>query len=157
MAVLEAVRGWEVLAGLEHINDVKKDGGEATDGGEETKIDDAEEENDEEEGLFTEEELEKEIGQLLDTDHISLLLEHEKHMNAPSKDSICECCCDYLSYRVEYFLQYLIYHYISPTRYFLNMRLLKIPYCHGSRLLASSVVQMIHLQASALLFYCKRD
>lgn len=99
MAVLEAVRGWEFLAGLEHINDVRKDGGVTEDGEEEAKSEgEKEDENDDDgddEGLFTEEELEKEIGPLLETDHISLLLEHEKHVNSPSKDSICECHLDY--------------------------------------------------------------
>lgn len=80
MAVLEAVRGWESLAGLPHINDVAKDDGaiEEQAGVSETP------EEDLEEGMWTAEQLEKELDSLLNSDYETLLLEHEKHIDAPS-------------------------------------------------------------------------
>lgn len=73
MAVLEAVRGWESLAGLPHINDVRK--GEES--GEEAQVQTSEVKG-EEEGTWGAEEIEKEIERLLRADHVSLLLEHDK-------------------------------------------------------------------------------
>jgi len=72
MAVLEAVRGWETLAGLPHINDVGKDNdGEASTAAETPTT----EGNDEEEwNAASMAELER----LLKTDHVSLLLEHDQ-------------------------------------------------------------------------------
>ncbi|GJE84796.1 Glucosidase 2 subunit beta [Phanerochaete sordida] len=84
MAVLEAVRGWEFLAGLPHINDVKKDE-EAT---EEELGSDAVEEDDEEDGILSAEELEKELPAVLDTDYESLLIEHDRHIGSPSEESV---------------------------------------------------------------------
>ncbi|EGO01447.1 hypothetical protein SERLA73DRAFT_85086, partial [Serpula lacrymans var. lacrymans S7.3] len=84
MAVLEAVRGWETLAGLPHINDVAKDGGEeGANDGSQTKEDEQLEE-----GMWNAEQIEKEMKGLLSTDHISLLLEYEKHINAPGVQSV---------------------------------------------------------------------
>lgn len=83
MAVLEAVRGWESLAGLPHINDVRK----AEDSGEETQTH-APEVEEEEEGIWGAEELEKELDRLLRTDHVSLLLEHDKVVDHPASQSI---------------------------------------------------------------------
>ncbi|EPQ59687.1 hypothetical protein GLOTRDRAFT_98561 [Gloeophyllum trabeum ATCC 11539] len=86
MAVLEAVRGWESLAGLPHINDVRKEE-EGSDEGAVVKTEsDDEEELDE--GMWTAEDLEKDLDNLLKTDYVSLLLEHEKHVNSPMTDSI---------------------------------------------------------------------
>ncbi|KAI0939027.1 hypothetical protein AcW1_004173 [Taiwanofungus camphoratus] len=80
MAVLEAVRGWEYLAGLPHINDVRKEEGA------EEQESSAEEQSEEEleEGMWTEEQLEKELDGLLKTDYETLLLEHDKHVGAPT-------------------------------------------------------------------------
>ncbi|KAG0700078.1 glucosidase II beta subunit-like-domain-containing protein, partial [Suillus ampliporus] len=65
MAVLEAVRGWETLAGLPHINDVRKgDDGEADTTAEKPKT----EEDVEQEGLWSAAKIEKELDQLLKTD-----------------------------------------------------------------------------------------
>ncbi|KIP09812.1 hypothetical protein PHLGIDRAFT_85955 [Phlebiopsis gigantea 11061_1 CR5-6] len=86
MAVLEAVRGWEYLAGLPHINDVKKDD-EATP--EELGSDEAAEEEEEEDpNMWTPEQLENSLGKLLNTDYESLLLEHDKHIGAPAEESL---------------------------------------------------------------------
>jgi len=79
MAVLEAVRGWETLAGLPHINDVRKgeDEGSADGIPESTKVEDKKEENADDE-LWSADRIERELGKLLKVDHVSLLLEHEK-------------------------------------------------------------------------------
>ena len=65
MAVLEAVRGWEYLAKLPHINDVAKE-----DADKRTEADDVEEEL--EDGAWTTEELETGVDDLLETDYVSL-------------------------------------------------------------------------------------
>ncbi|KAF8644385.1 hypothetical protein AX16_008497 [Volvariella volvacea WC 439] len=81
MAVLEAVRGWEQLAGLPHINDADKDE-------QATTTEAAKEEPEEwEEGMWTAEALEKDLDNLLGADHVSLLLAHEKHILAPLENS----------------------------------------------------------------------
>lgn len=101
MAVLEAVRGWEYFAKLPHINDVGKDGDKDTDvsdaeagsddGEEDSKVEEEKKEEEElEEGMWTAEELEKELDDLLQTDYVSLLLEHEEHVVSPAEGSICE-------------------------------------------------------------------
>ena len=90
MGVLDAVRGWEYLAGLPHINDVGKD---AT---EETEEDDITSEESSEdllpEGEWTADQLEKDLPKLLKTDYVSLLLEHDDHVNSPREDSFCKFC-----------------------------------------------------------------
>jgi hypothetical protein len=96
MAVLEAVRGWEYHAGLPHINDVKKD--DAGDDEVENIVESEEEKKEGGEELMTAEELEKEIGPLLETDYVLLLLEHEKHVNSPSSESICKISLFMLKY-----------------------------------------------------------
>ncbi|EKM59554.1 uncharacterized protein PHACADRAFT_250133 [Phanerochaete carnosa HHB-10118-sp] len=85
MAVLEAVRGWEFLAGLPHINDVHKDD-QPTE--EELGSDEVEEEEEEEEDILTVEELEEELPALLESDYESLLIEHDKHVGTPSDESL---------------------------------------------------------------------
>lgn len=85
MAVLEAVRGWEELAGLPHINDVKKNGEEGSDA-EETPA--AQTEEAVEDGLWTKEELDIELDDILQTDYTQLLLDHEEHVNTPTSDSL---------------------------------------------------------------------
>ncbi|TFK85069.1 endoplasmic reticulum protein [Polyporus arcularius HHB13444] len=85
MAVLEAVRGWEQLAGLPHINDVGKD---AEDENGELGSDDVAVAEDEEEevndGMWTAMQLEHQLDDLLNTDYEALLVEHDKHIGAPA-------------------------------------------------------------------------
>ncbi|TFK43050.1 glucosidase II beta subunit-like-domain-containing protein [Crucibulum laeve] len=89
MAVLEAVRGWEELAGLPHINDVGKDTTEETTAKEEEEAKEEEGEKEEpEEGMWDAGRLEHGLDVLLNTDYTSLLLEHEEHIQSPSEDSI---------------------------------------------------------------------
>lgn len=92
MAVLEAVRGWEELAGLPHINDVGKD--------EETKPEVKSEESSPEEEVDPEMwstfQLELELNALLKADHVSLLLEHEEHIQAPQEESVREYLSNFL-------------------------------------------------------------
>ena len=78
MAVLEAVRGWEQITGLPHINDVKKDG----DGGGEEPLplsDQSEVSNDE---------TESKVESILKTNRISLLMEHDKYVDQDQMSSI---------------------------------------------------------------------
>lgn len=85
MAVLEAVRGWEALAGLPHINDVRKgDDGEADTTAEKPKTED----DVEDEGLWNAAKIEKELDQLLKTDHVTLLLEHDQLVGPASAQSL---------------------------------------------------------------------
>ncbi|KAG2147979.1 glucosidase II beta subunit-like-domain-containing protein [Suillus clintonianus] len=85
MAVLEAVRGWETLAELPHINDVRKgDDGEADVTAEKLKTEDAIEE----EGLWNAAKIEKELDQLLKADHVTLLLEHDQLVGPASAQSL---------------------------------------------------------------------
>jgi protein kinase C substrate 80K-H len=93
MAVLEAVRGWEYIAGLPHINDVGKDkdqDGDVSD--EEAGITEDDKttvvEQELEEGMWTKEELEKDLDDLLRSDYVSLLMEHEEHIRSPAEDSM---------------------------------------------------------------------
>jgi len=82
MAVLEAVRGWEELAGLVHIGEAEKEaeGGEACDDEAATGAEDG----------WIAEKLENDLT-LLNTDHVSLLLEHEEHIRARHDEGfICE-------------------------------------------------------------------
>jgi protein kinase C substrate 80K-H len=91
MAVLEAVRGWEELAGLPHINDVGKDKeGENKD---ETVKEETNSEDQEplEEGMWTPDQLQYQLDALLSTDYVSLLLEHEEFIQAPVDGSIRMC------------------------------------------------------------------
>ncbi|TFY83261.1 hypothetical protein EWM64_g763 [Hericium alpestre] len=75
MAVLEAVRGWEELAGLQHINDEQRE--EGSDEEEETK---EEPEEEPEEGMWSAVRLEHELDPLLNSDYTSLLVQHDKHV-----------------------------------------------------------------------------
>ncbi|KZT74542.1 hypothetical protein DAEQUDRAFT_701980 [Daedalea quercina L-15889] len=84
MAVLEAVRGWEALAGLPHINDVRKEEGSTEDEG-------AVAEQQEEtlgEGEWSAAKLDKELDSLLKSDYETLLIEHDKHLGAPAGGSL---------------------------------------------------------------------
>ena len=84
MAVLDAVRGWEYHAGLPHINDVKKDEEPVADDPSELGEDEVEVV---EEGIWTAEELERDLAGLLNTDYESLLIEHDKHTGTSTSDS----------------------------------------------------------------------
>jgi protein kinase C substrate 80K-H len=93
MAVLEAVRGWEFLAGLPHIG-VEEDAQVAADvsvSDEEAGIEDSGEEeqkaDDSAEDEWTVEELETGIDELLNTDYISLLMAHDEHVRTPPPGS----------------------------------------------------------------------
>lgn len=102
MAVLNAVRGWEYHAGLPHINDVGKDQ-EEEDDPEELGSDDVE--GGElveavEEGAWTAEELERDLPGLLASNYETLLLEHEKHIGAPTTESLRKSDYHHSSYLV---------------------------------------------------------
>ncbi|KDQ29552.1 hypothetical protein PLEOSDRAFT_1055546 [Pleurotus ostreatus PC15] len=88
MAVLEAVRGWEYLAGLPHINDVGKEDSEAEGDGEVKEVTDENVAEVLEDGMWSEEDLEKNLDPLLNTDYVSLLLEHDEHVQTPASESI---------------------------------------------------------------------
>ena len=85
MAVLEAVRGWEELAGLPHINDVGK--GEEAKSKVESKESGSPEEVEPE--MWSPSQLESGLNNLVNTDHVSLLFEHEEHIQASREDSVC--------------------------------------------------------------------
>lgn len=85
MAVLEAVRGWEFLAGLPHINQVDKEDSESH---EDTETEAKDAGVLLEEGEWTAEQLENELDSLAETDYVSLLLEHEEHIRSPIEGSI---------------------------------------------------------------------
>lgn len=80
MAVLEAVRGWEQIAGLPHINDAKKDEDE---GGEQPSPSDDKSE-------ISGEETERQVENILKTNRVSLLMEHDKYVD--SAQTSCELC-----------------------------------------------------------------
>ncbi|KAH9921517.1 endoplasmic reticulum protein [Epithele typhae] len=82
MAVLEAVRGWEHLAALPHINDVGKDGDDDSELGSDEPAQEVEEEV--EEGMWSASQLEHQLDDLLETDYEGLLLEHDKFVGAPA-------------------------------------------------------------------------
>ena len=86
MAVLEAVRGWEELAGLPHINDVGKDEAAKV----EVKLEGNSLEESMEPEMWSTSQLESELNDLLETktDYVSLLLEHEEHIQTPEEDSV---------------------------------------------------------------------
>lgn len=78
--MLEAVRGWEQVAGLPHINDVKKDQDE---GGEQLLPSDDKSE-------ISGEETERQVENILKTNHISLLMEHDKYVDpAQASRELC--------------------------------------------------------------------
>ena len=91
MAVLEAVRGWEQLAGLPHINAVGKEDKEDENADElgSDDIEDATSEDEQlEEGMWTAMQLEHQLDDLLKTDYDTLLIEHDKHVGAPASPSV---------------------------------------------------------------------
>ncbi|PFH50340.1 hypothetical protein AMATHDRAFT_193421 [Amanita thiersii Skay4041] len=88
MAVLEAVRGWEQLAQLPHINDVGKGDGEVTSDEQSSETEEATEEEEVlEEGMWSSMDLELNLDPLLATDYESLLLAHDEHMDSSAETS----------------------------------------------------------------------
>lgn len=81
MAVLEAVRGWEYLAGLPHITEADREEGSDEDGAT-SKVDEANEEL--EEGEWSAQQLEQQLDELLNVDHTSLLIEHDSYVDEPA-------------------------------------------------------------------------
>lgn len=73
MAVLEAVRGWEQIAGQPHINDVKMDEDE-DEGGEESQLFDDQTD-------ISDEETERKVESILKTNRVSLLMEHDNYVD----------------------------------------------------------------------------
>ena len=91
MAVLEAVRGWEYLAGLPHVGETEREeGSEGNDEEEETtaNIDEAKEVL--EDGEWSAEQLEQQLDELLRVDHVSLLMEHDSYVDEETSVSPCE-------------------------------------------------------------------
>ncbi|KAF8626905.1 hypothetical protein AX15_004634 [Amanita polypyramis BW_CC] len=84
MAVLEAVRGWEQMSDLPHINEAGKDHEQVTDEG---GIVSGEGEQEHERGEWSSEDFEANLDTLLNTDYESLLLAHEEHIDAPLENS----------------------------------------------------------------------
>ncbi|KAJ7087256.1 glucosidase II beta subunit-like-domain-containing protein [Mycena belliarum] len=85
MAVLEAVRGWEFLAGLPHIG-VEEDAQAVSDEEVKTVPEAKKEEEDEDE--WTTEDLETGLDELLNTDYVSLLMAHDEHVSTPPPGSL---------------------------------------------------------------------
>lgn len=86
MAVLDAVRGWEYLAGLPHINDVGKDSSDTDEANNEDEEDESTSEETLAEGEWTAEDLDN----LLKTKHVDLLLEHDEYVRSPAPGSLSE-------------------------------------------------------------------
>jgi protein kinase C substrate 80K-H len=85
MAVLEAVRGWEHLAGLPNISEDEREEGSDEEEGTTTQADKAEEEL--EEGEWSALQLDQQLDGLLNVDHISLLMEHEAYVDGSASVS----------------------------------------------------------------------
>jgi protein kinase C substrate 80K-H len=88
MAVLEAVRGWEYFAGISDDDD--DDAVETASAPEDVLEEDVLEGDVLEEGMWTAERLDQDLDSLLDSDYVSLLLEHEAHIRSPPSDTPCE-------------------------------------------------------------------
>ena len=93
MAVLEAVRGWEYLAGLPHITEADREEGSDEEDGATTPVDEAKEEL--EEGEWSTQQLEQQLDGLLNVDHMSLLIEHESYVDEPAPVSPSEHLTDF--------------------------------------------------------------
>lgn len=87
MAVLEAVRGWEFLAGLPAMNERDRSEDANEEGSDDNeKLAEAQpeaEKEEHEEGLWTADRLDSDLDSLLETDYVTLLLAHEEHINSP--------------------------------------------------------------------------
>jgi protein kinase C substrate 80K-H len=80
MAVLEAVRGWEYLAGLPHIGEAEREEGSGEEDDEAmANTDEVKEEL--EDGELSTEQLGQQLDELLRVDHVSLLMEHDSYVN----------------------------------------------------------------------------
>ncbi|KAJ7367858.1 glucosidase II beta subunit-like-domain-containing protein [Mycena albidolilacea] len=91
MAVLEAVRGWEFLAGLPHIG-VEEDA-QAAEAGEVAKkeeeaVEEKKEDEEDDDEEWTAEDLSTGLDDLLNTDYVSLLLAHDDHVQTPPPSSL---------------------------------------------------------------------
>ena len=135
MAVLEAVRGWEYLAGLPRVGEAEKEEGsdvedaeakeEKQEGGEEVL----------EEGMWSAEQLDQGLDALVSSDYVSLLLEHEEHILSPPEGSICESFHFARSF-VWYFIdspKCSTYHHIFQILTCHNTRSSKTPSSHGCK------------------------
>ena len=87
MAVLEAVRGWEYLAGLPHIGEAEREEGTDEEDGATANIDEVKEEL--EDGEWSAGQLEQ-LDELLRVDHVSLLMEHDSYVDTQASVSPCE-------------------------------------------------------------------
>ncbi|KAJ3777431.1 glucosidase II beta subunit-like-domain-containing protein, partial [Lentinula raphanica] len=98
MAVLEAVRGWEEIAGLPHINDVGKDSVSDEEAGVQEDTSSAVVETNEEldDEMWSAEELDKDLDDLLNSDYVSLLLEHDEYVQSPPEGSVLFNLASYL-------------------------------------------------------------
>ncbi|KAJ3857201.1 glucosidase II beta subunit-like-domain-containing protein [Lentinula lateritia] len=98
MAVLEAVRGWEEIAGLPHINDVGKDSVSDEEAGveEDTVSDVVQTKEEVDDEMWSAEELENDLDDLLNSDYISLLLEHDEYVQSPPEGSVLFDIASYL-------------------------------------------------------------
>lgn len=94
MAVLEAVRGWEYLAGLPHITEADREEGSDEEDGATSQVDEAKEEL--EEGEWSGQQLEQQLDELLNVDHMSLLIEHESYVDEPASVSPTHDIHEYL-------------------------------------------------------------
>ncbi|KAF8632015.1 hypothetical protein AX17_004958 [Amanita inopinata Kibby_2008] len=92
MAVLEAVRGWEHMANLPHINQVGKEEEQERDTEEEINTvaeeGSVQEEEKLEDGMWSKSDLETKLGPLLETDYESLLLAYEEHVDSGETSSL---------------------------------------------------------------------
>lgn len=85
MAVLEAVRGWEYLAGIPHTTDADREEGSDEEDEVISQVDGAKVEL--EEGEWSTQELEQGLDELLSVDHMSLLIEHDSYVDEPASVS----------------------------------------------------------------------
>jgi protein kinase C substrate 80K-H len=130
MAVLEAVRGWEYLAGLPHVGEAEKEeGSDVEDAGAGEGKQDSQEVL--EEGMWSAERLDQDLDSLVGSDYVSLLLEHEEHIRSPPKSSSRELHAYSYIWRFIDCSKYSIYHYIFQILICHNTKLSKIPSSHG--------------------------
>lgn len=88
MAVLDAVRGWEYLAGLPHITEADREEGSDEEDGATSQVDEAKE------GLEDGEWSAQQVDELLNVDHMSLLIEHDSYVDEPVSVSPSEHLTD---------------------------------------------------------------
>jgi protein kinase C substrate 80K-H len=116
MAVLEAVRGWEQLAHLPHIGEAERE--EGSDEDEEATTPVQESDNELEEGEWTSLQLENELDGLLGVDHISLLMEHDAHVDdvssVPSRESSMDMANKQLSPPIEHDIRAYLPDFLIP-------------------------------------------